>query len=155
MVDYIKKLTGIVSGLFITLVGAWICASCLKIDFKWYYSLVKPIVVPTSLGFSIIVSVVYICCILVFSRLIVGKHFFPSVVFMVLCEMFSALFIFAFFRLENLYLALFFIICTFTVSFVTEIRFFIKDIRTAIYYLPVVAFNAYSLILVMAIVFAN
>lgn len=153
--DYIKKLTGIVSGLFITLVGAWICASCLKIDFKWYYSLVKPVVAPTSLGFSLVVSMVYVCCIMVFSRLIVGKHFFPSVVFMVLAEIFSALFIFAFFRLENLYLALFFIICTFGVSFVTEIRFFLKEIRTALYYLPVFLFNAYSLVVVIAIVFAN
>ncbi len=153
--DFIKKLTGVVSGLFFTLVMAWGCSFALNTDLTWYNELYKPAFMPTSSVMTALVSVVYVVHILVVARLVTGRHFFPSLLFLGGVGILSVLFLNSFFKVHNLYLAFSIIIMLFALSLVTEIRFFIKDVRTALYYLPIFVFNAFCFVLTTCCVFAN
>lgn len=153
--ENIKKLTGIVAGTACVAAVAWICSICLNIDFKWYNSLVKPVVVPKGGIFSLIIAVVYVLHIAVVSRLVIGKHFFPSTLILAGAGVFSILFVFAFFTLENVYLSAVFMAILFALSFVQTVRFFLKELRIALYYLPVFIFNCYAFVAVVAIALAN
>lgn len=153
--DYIKKLIGVVVGLFCTLVVAWFCSFSLKIDFIWYNSLVKPAFLPNTSVMTAFVSMVYFLNIAVIARLVTGKHFYPSMVFLGVVGIFSILFVHSFFTWKNIYLALVFSMIIFAVSLVQQVRFFIKELRIALYYLPVCIFNVYSVIVVSYIAFYN
>lgn len=153
--EYIKKLIGLVTGVFCTLVVAWLCADCLKIDFKWYNALVKPVIVPGGGYFTLFVSAAYALNILVVARLVTGKHFFPSTLILAGIGLFSILFIYAFFARCNVYLGLVFMLLVFILSFIQQVRFFIKETLIALYYLPVFIFNCYCLVAVAAIAIAN
>lgn len=153
--EYIKRLIGLAVGTLSVLIVAWVCSICLNVDFKWYFGLVKPVFVPTCGVFTFMVSVVYVLHVAVVSRLVVGKHFFPSTIILFVIGAFSILFVFAFFTLENVYLSAVFISLVFALSLVQTIRFFLKELRIALYYLPVFVFNCYCFVVVFAIAFAN
>ena len=153
--DYIKKLIGVVTGLFCTLVMAWFCSFQLKIDFIWYNSLTKPLFIAPPMVMTMLVSVVYLMHIIVIARLVTGKHFYPSMVFFALTSIFSILFVHTFFTFKNVYLALVFSLVIFFVSLVLQVRFFTKELRISLYYLPIFLFNAYSVIVVSCIAFSN
>lgn len=153
--DYIKKLIGVVTGLFCTLVMAWFCSFQLKIDFIWYNSLTKPLFTAPPMVMTMLVSVVYLMHIIVIARLVTGKHFYPSMVFFALTSIFSILFVHTFFTFKNVYLALVFSLVIFFVSLVLQVRFFTKELRISFYYLPIFLFNAYSVIVVSCIAFSN
>lgn len=101
------------------------------------------------------IAVVYVLHIAVVSRLVIGKHFFPSTLILAGAGVFSILFVFAFFTLENVYLSAVFMGILFALSFVQTVRFFLKELRIALYYLPVFIFNCYAFVAVVAIAFAN
>lgn len=124
-------------------------------DLIWYNSLVKPVFVPSSGYFTLLLAIVYVLQIAVFARLVIGKHFFPSVFILLAVEVFSALFVYAFFSRCNVYLGMVFIIFVFVLSFIQQVRFFIKELRIAVYYLPIFIFNCYCLVTVCVIAFAN
>ncbi len=153
--EYVKRLAGLAVGTFSVLIVAWICSTCLNVDFKWYNALDKPIVVPSGAIFTLMISVVYVLHAVVISRLVVGKHFFPSTLILGGVGVFSILFVFAFFTLKNVYLATTFMAVAFALSLIQTVRFFIKELRIALYYLPVFAFNCYAFILSLAIAFTN
>lgn len=153
--EYIKRLAGLAVGTLSVLVFAWICSVCLNVDFKWYYGLDKPVFVPSSGIFTLMISVVYALHVVVVSRLVVGKHFFPSTLILTGTGVFATLFVFAFFTLENLYLSAVFVSIVFALSLLQIVRFMMKELRIALYYLPVFVFNCYAFVVVLAIAFAN
>ena len=153
--DYIKKLIGIVAGLFCTLVVAWLCAFQLKIDFIWYNLLVKPVFVPNPTIMTLLVSCVYFMSIVVIARLVTGKHFYPSMVLIAVLGIFSILFVHSFFTFKNVYLAFVFTIVIFAVSLILQVRFFTKELRISLYFLPIFIFNTYSVVAMSAIAFTN
>jgi hypothetical protein len=101
------------------------------------------------------VSGVYILSIVVIARLTTGKHFYPSMVFLGVIGIFSILFVHSFFSFKNVYLAFVFSLIIFAVSLVLQVRFFTKELRISLYYLPIFIFNAYSVIVMAYIAFAN
>lgn len=143
------------AGLFFTLIMAWFCSFQLKIDFIWYNSLTKPLFTATPMIMTALVSVVYLMNIIVIARLVTGKHFYPSMVFVILTIIFSIAFVHSFFTFKNVYLALVFSLLIFIVSLLLQVRFFTKELRISLYYLPIFLLNAYSLIVVSCIAFAN
>ena len=153
--DFIKKLIGVVTGVFCTLIVAWFCSLSLNIDFIWYNSLVKPLFLVNDKVMTAFVSGVYILSIVVVARLTTGKHFYPSMVFLAIIGIFSILFVHTFFSFKNVYLAFVFSLIIFAVSLVLQVRFFTKELRISLYYLPIFIFNAYSIIVMAYIAFAN
>ncbi len=153
--DYIKKLIGIVVGLFCTLVVAWLSAYSLNIDFIWYNSLSKPLFLVDSAVMTAFVSVVYFLSILVVARLVTGKHFFPSIMVQGLLGFFTILFVHSFFTFQNVYLAFVFSVIIFLLSLFQQIWFFTKELRISLYYLPIFIFNVYSLLVMSYIAFSN
>ena len=101
------------------------------------------------------VSGVYILSIVVVARLVTGKHFYPSMVFLAIIGIFSILFVHTFFSFKNVYLAFVFFLIIFAVSLVLQVRFFTKELRISLYYLPIFIFNAYSVVVMAYIAFAN
>ncbi len=153
--DFIKKLIGVVTGLFCTLIVAWFCSFQLKIDFIWYNSLVKPVFLVNEKIMTAFVSGVYFLSSVVVARLVTGKHFYPSMVFLAIIGIFSILFVHTFFSFKNVYLAFVFSLIIFAVSLVLQVRFFTKELRISLYYLPIFIFNAYSVVVMAYIAFAN
>lgn len=153
--DYIKKLTGIVAGLFFTLVIAWACSFQLKVDFTWYNSLHKPSFLVKPDVMTVFVGVMYLVNIVVVARLVTGKQFFPSMVILSLVGITSILFVHAFFDLKNVYLAFTFILISAGLALVQQVRFFVKELLIALYYLPVFLFYIYSLLVMGVIAFSN
>lgn len=153
--DYIKKLIGLVAGVFCVLVVAWLCSYCLKIDFKWYLALNKPQILPSGGYFTFFVAITYMCVVGVIARLVTGKHIFPSMIFLAFTGLFSVLFIYAFFTLKNIYLAFAFSILLLAFSLVVQIRFFLKEVRIALYYLPAFLFNVFCFFISAYIAFNN
>ena len=153
--DYIKKLIGIVVGLFCTLVVAWLSAYSLNIDFIWYNSLSKPLFLVDRSVMTAFVSVVYFLSILVVARLVTGKHFFPSIMVQGLLGFFTILFVHSFFTFQNVYLAFVFSVIIFLLSLFQQIWFFTKELRISLYYLPIFIFNVYSLLVMSYIAFSN
>ena len=127
----------------------------LNIDFIWYNSLVKPLFLVNDKIMTAFVSVVYILSIVVVARLTTGKHFYPSMLFLAIIGIFSILFVHTFFSFKNVYLAFVFSLIIFAVSLVLQVRFFTKELRISLYYLPIFIFNAYSVIVMAYIAFAN
>lgn len=153
--DFIKKLVGVVTGLFCTLIVAWFCSLSLNIDFIWYNSLVKPPFLFNAQTMTVFISLVYIMSIVVVARLVTGKHFYPSMVFLSVIGIFSILFVHTFFTFKSLYLAFVFSLIIFAVSLTLQVRFFTKELRISLYYLPIFIFNAYSVVVMAYIAFSN
>lgn len=153
--DYIKKLIGIVVGLFLVLVVAWFCSFSLKLDLNWYNTLSKPSFAVDGHVFAAFVSVVYFLHVVVISRLVTGKHLLPSMVFLGVIGLASILFNHTFFTLKNVYVGFIFILLTFVFSTVLQLRFLFKDRMLALYYLPIFVFNFYCLLVTGFIAFSN
>lgn len=153
--DFIKKLVGVVTGLFCTLIVAWFCSLSLNIDFIWYNSLIKPPFLFNAQIMTAFISLVYIMSIVVVARLVTGKHFYPSMVFLAIIGIFSILFVHTFFTFKSLYLAFVFSLIIFAVSLTLQVRFFTKELRISLYYLPIFIFNAYSVVVMAYIAFSN
>ena len=146
---------GLVAGLFCVLVVAGLSSAIFKIDLKWYIALNKPSFVVSGWWFSIFVSIAYISSILSVSRLVHFKHFFPSMIFFAVLGIFSVLFVLCFFRLHNLILSLVCMTVVFAMAFTLLIRFFMKELKIALEFLPTFIFNAYAFLCVMYIVMNN
>ena len=153
--DFIKKLVGVVTGLFCTLIVAWFCSLSLNIDFIWYNSLAKPLFVVDKAVMTALVSIVYFLSILVVARLITGKRFFPSIMIQGFLGFFTILFVHSFFTFKNVYLAFVFSVVIFLLSLFQQVWFFTKEMRISLYYLPIFVFNVYCLLVTSYIAFSN
>ena len=153
--DYIKKLIGVVVGLFCTFIVAWFSAYSLNIDFIWYNSLAKPLFLVDNAVMTALVSIVYFLSILVVARLITGKRFFPSIMIQGFLGFFTILFVHSFFTFKNVYLAFVFSVVIFLLSLFQQVWFFTKEMRISLYYLPIFVFNVYCLLVTSYIAFSN
>lgn len=104
---------------------------------------------------TVFVGVMYLVNIVVVARLVTGKQFFPSMVILSLVGITSILFVHAFFDLKNVYLAFTFILISAGLALVQQVRFFVKELLIALYYLPVFLFYIYSLLVMGVIAFSN
>lgn len=154
-VEQLKRMIGMVAGLFCTLLVAGLCSFCFKPDFVWYFALNKPSFVLSGGWFTVLVTLSYISTVLSISRLVEHKHIFPPMVFFVLLGASCVLFVFAFFDLKNLLLALFFVSVALGMSSVLMVRFVMKDIKSAALYLPSFIFNIYAYLCALCIAMAN
>ena len=141
--------------LFATLVVAGLSSYCFKMDFKWYIALAKPPFVLSQAYFSSFVVVTYLSSILSITRLVEHKHIFPSMVFFLILGTFVILFVFAFFTLKNLLLALVFMVIVLAFAYVLFIRFMTKDVTLSLIFSPTLLFDIYAFVCVVAIVMAN
>lgn len=148
-------MTGLTFALFCILLVAAVGQFCLEIDVEWYHSLVKPPFLLSPFGFTVVVSLVYVCVCAAITRLVVGKHFFPSMIFLTLTGVFAVIFLFVMFRLKSVYGAAVVMCLVFAVSFIQQVRFFLKDRVLALIYLPVFAFNAYCAVVAFSLAAAN
>ena len=155
MVKYLKRMLGIVAGLFCTLVVAGVCSYCFNLDLKWYIALDKPAFLVSNGWFTAFVSISYISCILAVSRLVEYKHIFPSMIFFAALGAACALFVLTFFTLKNLLAAFIFITIALAMAFVLFVRFLMKDPKMAIEFLPAFIFYIYSFICVTYIMLNN
>lgn len=146
---------GLVAGLFCVLVVAGLSSAIFKIDLKWYVALNKPPFIATGGWFTAFVSIAYISSILAVSRLVHFKHFFPSMIFFAVLGIFSVLFVLCFFRLHNLILSLVCMTVAFAMAFTLLVRFFMKELKIALEFLPTFIFNAYAFLCIMYIVMNN
>ena len=153
--DWVKRMTGLTFALFCILLVAAVGQLCLEIDFKWYSSLNKPAFMPNPFAFRFAVSVVYVCLCAVITRLVVGKHFFPSMIFLAVSGVLSVIFIFVMFRLKSVYGATVAMTAVLAVSFVQMTRFVFKDGKLALMYLPVFVFNAFCTVLMFSLAALN
>ena len=144
-----------VVALFATLVVAGLSSYCFKMDFKWYVALAKPSFVLSQAYFSSFVVVTYLSSILSITRLVEHKHIFPSMVFFAFLGTFAILFVFAFFALKNLLLALVFMVVVLAFAYVLFIRFLTKDVTLALIFSPTLLFDIYAFVCTIAIVMAN
>ena len=128
-----------VVALFATLIVAGLSSYCFKMDFKWYVLLAKPPFVLSQAYFSSFVVVTYLSSILSITRLVEHKHIFPSMVFFAFLGTFAILFVFAFFTLKNLLLALVFMVVALAFAYVLFIRFLTKDVTLALIFAPTFA----------------
>ena len=110
---------------------------------------------PTPLGFTFTVTVVYALCIAVITRLVVGKRFFPSLTVLALTGVLAVLFLFVVFRLRNLYGGVVVAVALFLLSAALEVRFVVKDWILAAVYAPVALFNAFCLVLTSVLAMTN
>ena len=144
-----------VVALFATLVVAGLSSYCFKMDFKWYITLAKPSFVLSQAYFSSFVVVTYLSSILSITRLVEHKHIFPSMLFFAFLGTFAILFVFAFFTLKNLLLALVFMVVVLAFAYVLFIRFLTKDVTLALIFSPTLLFDIYAFVCTIAIVMAN
>ncbi len=146
---------GIVAGVFCTLIVAWSCSYCFRFDAAWYVALVKPPYVLSGGWFTAFVCAAYASAILSVSRLVEHKHFFPSMLFFVGLGVSCILFVWAFFTLKRLALALAFMTAALAFAYVLFIRFLMKDVATAISFLPALLFDIYAFLCTLAIAMQN
>lgn len=147
-------MTGLTAALFCILVVSALGQFCLKIDMTWYSALNKPAFLLSPFGFTVIVSAVYVFSAAVITKLVVGRHFFPSMAILALSGALSVLYIFVTFRLKSLYGGAVVALLLFLVSFALTVRFLFKDRTLALLYLPVFAFNVYAMTAAFALAFA-
>ena len=152
---YLKRMIGIVVGVFAILVVSGLCSLCFKTDLKWWISLEKPSFVASGGVFTMLVVAAYISCILAISRLVEYKLFFPSTIFFVIIGVFCVLFVFAFFTLKNLWFALACMAIVLAFSYVLLIRFLTKEVKIALEFLPAFAFNFYAFLCALCIAMNN
>ena len=138
-------MTGLTAALFCVLLFSAFAQFILEIDVVWYNSLVKPSFMLSPFGFRVTVCIVYACIAAVITRLVVGKHFFPSTVILALTAAFSLACLFWIFRARALVGAAFVACLLVASSLVLLVRFVFKDGVLALVYAPVFLFNAYCL----------
>lgn len=146
---------GIVAGLFCTLIVAGLCSYCFNIDFKWYFALNKPSFLVSGGWFTAFVSISYLSSIMAVSRLVHFKHIFPSMIFFAIMGFGCVMFVLCFFTLKNLVWSLIFITVTLAMAYVLLMRFFMKDFKIALEFLPTFLFDLYAFMCVMYIVMHN
>ena len=154
-VEHLKRMIGLVTGVFATLIVAGLSSYCFKIDLKWWIALEKPSFVLSSGFFSAFVVTAYLSSILSITRLVEHKHIFPSMLFFVCLGLFCILFVFAFFSLKNVLLAFVFMTLALTFAYVLFIRFMTKDVTLALIFLPTLLFDVYAFVCTVAILMAN
>lgn len=154
-VGYLKRMIGIVVGIFAILVVSGLCSLCFKMDLKWYIALEKPSFVVSGGWFTVFVSTAYVSCVLAISRLVEYKHFFPSTIFFLILGIFAVFFVFAFFTLKNLWFALVCMTAVLAISYVLFIRFLTKEVKIAIEFLPAFLFNFYAFLCTLCIAMNN
>ena len=154
-VGYLKRMIGIVVGIFAILVVSGLCSLCFKMDLKWYIALEKPSFVVSGGWFTVFVSMAYVSCVLAISRLVEYKHFFPSTIFFLILGIFVVFFVFAFFTLKNLWFALVCMTAVLAISYVLFIRFLTKEVKIAIEFLPAFLFNFYAFLCTLCIAMNN
>ncbi len=155
LMNKVKRLIGIVSGLFFTFLVAWLCSHFFRLDADWYFALKKPVPVPDSIVFTVLVVLTYVSSVLVISQLVTGKHIFPSMLFFLGKGISVFLYVYVFFTLKNIIGGMVFMTFTFAFSFILFIRFCKKDIKTALAYLYTFVFNFYAFVVMIAITMAN
>ena len=146
---------GMTVALFATLLVAGLSSYCFKMDFMWYNQLAKPSFVLTSGFWSSFVVVSYLSGILSITRLVEHKHIFPSMLFFAVMGLFVILFVFAFFTLKNLLLALIFMTIVLSFAYILFVRFLTKDVTLALIFSPTLVFNIYAFVSTLAILMAN
>lgn len=153
--DWVKRILGITVALFCILLVAGVGQFCLEIDLKWYSALIKPTFMPSAFGFTVLVSLVYACCVAVISGLVVHKRFFPSFVLLAGTGVLAVIFLFAVFRLKSLYGGAAVMLALFLLSFAVEARFAAEERSVALAYLPVLVFNGFCLVLSFTLALSN
>lgn len=146
---------GIVAGIFSILIVSGLCSLCFNIDLKWWITLDKPLFVLSGGWFTAFVSIAYVSCVLAISRLVQFKHIFPSMIYFVVMGVFAILFVFAFFTLKNLWIALVCMTIVLAMSYVLLIRFLTKEVKIAIEFLPAFLFNFYAFLCTLCIAMNN
>lgn len=146
---------GIVVGVFAILVVSGLCSLCFNVDLKWYIALEKPSFVVSGGWFTVFVSTAYASCVLAISRLVEYKHFFPSTIFFLILGIFAVLFAFAFFTLKSLWFALVCMTVVLAMSMVLLTRFFTKEVKIALEFLPTFLFNFYAFLCMLCIAMNN
>ncbi len=150
-----KRMIGIVIGVFCILVVEGLCLICFNMDLKWWIALNKPAFVLPGGWFTLLVCVAYLSSILSISRIVERKRFFPSMAIFLIVGVFAILFVLAFFTLKNLLFGFVCISLTFGASFCLFMRFVVKDWVTALMYLPSFSFNFYAYLCVLSILMCN
>ncbi len=146
---------GLVFGIFCTLIVAWLCSFCFKMDYEWYAALSKPPIVPSNGWFPFFVALTYASTIFVITRLVVSKHLFPAIFLLALVGFCAVMFVHTFFAMKQLLLALVFSAGLVAASLALLVRLIIKDLVAALIYLPAALFNAYSFVVNVCIVMLN
>ena len=153
--EQLKRIIGLVVGVFCTLVVAWICSYCFKMDLNWFVMLNKPSFLVPNGWFTVFVSVSYISTILAVSRLVEHKHLFPSLLFFLILGICSIFFVWCFFALKQLVAALVFITAVLAMAYVLLVRFLMKDFKMALEFLPAFIFYLYGFLCVLSIALNN
>lgn len=154
-VQYLKRMIGIVIGLFCVLAVAGLCSYCFKQDLTWYNLLIKPSFVLEGRWFTAFISVCYMSCVLTISRLVEFRHLFPSMIFFLLLGASSVLFTFLMFTQKSLVGALICAALILGFAYTLFFRFLIKDIRLAACFLPTFIFDAYAFICALSVAMLN
>lgn len=153
--ETVKKLLGLVVGIFCVLIVAWLCSFCFKMDAEWYAALNKPPIVPANGWFPFFVITTYASTIFVIARLVCGRHLFPAILIFILTGFCAVMFVHTFFALKEILIALIFSCGLALSSFALFVRFIIKDVVAAIMYLPATIFNSYAFIVNICIAMLN
>lgn len=154
-VEHLKRMIGLVVAVFATLIVAWLSSFCFKMDFIWWNSLTKPAFVLPSAFWSAFVVTAYLSSIISITRLVEHKHIFPSMLFFALLGTSCVLFVFAFFTVKNILLALVFMTFVLAFAYVLFIRFMTKDVTLALIFSPTLIFDVYAFLSTLAILMAN
>lgn len=153
--DYLKRMIGLVVGVFAILVVSGLCSLCFNVDLKWWIALNKPAFLLGNAWFTAFVATSYVSCVLAISRLVEYKHFFPSTIFFLILGIFAVLFVFAFFTLKSLWFALVCMTVVLAMSMVLLTRFFTKEVKIALEFLPTFLFNFYAFLCTLCIAMNN
>ncbi len=146
---------GIVAGLFCVLVTSGLCSLCFDIDLKWWISLEKPDFVLAGGWYSLLVGICYLSCVLSVSRLVEFRHIFPSMIYFLVLGLFSVLYVYAFFKMKSLVVALADMAIVLASSYILFVRFMMKDYKIAIEFFPTFAFNVYAFVCTLCIFMTN
>lgn len=154
-VEWVKRMTGLTAALFCVLLFSAFAQFILEIDVEWYNSLSKPSFMLSPFGFRVTVCLMYACVVAVITRLVVGKHFFPSTVILALTAVFALVCLFCIFRARALVGGAFSACLLVAASLALGVRFAFKDGVLALVYAPVFLFNAYCLVVMCFLALNN
>lgn len=153
--NHLKRVMGIVAGLFCVLAVAGLSSYCFKLDVVWYAGLIKPAFLLSHGWFVLFVALIYLSSVLAVSNLIEYKHFFPSMIFYAVLGVFTVLFCFVFARLKNLILSLICMTAVLAMSYILFIRFLTKNVKIALVYSPSLIFNIYAFLCILNLFILN
>lgn len=124
-------------------------------DFIWLNSLIVPTYVPPGWLFTLMITVTYASVVWVISRLVVGRHIFPSMLLFCALGFCVVMFVYLFFTKKEIYAGAFFIAAVLALSVTLTIRFLIKDPKLALIYLPTLIFHCYAFVTVVGVAMYN